>query len=410
MNKSWVALYRFGSALAFASLTASAQPQVAERTPPAHTEEIPVAAEDMEAWLKRSRKILEESSNSAKPDWLRNKPDQKAVDFAEQIAARARPEAQADKPMPAGRVFIFGSLTLPEPTLRALLEDATEPNVIFVLRGVPKDGKIKDTIAFLKRFSPRTPGASETEQRVPQVILDPTLFKRYGVSEVPTLVLTRDKQPPVTVRGAVSVSWFKRMAANVAPGTENLGRRAESYPIGEPDLILELQRRMANVDWNARRDAALKNFWKKQPAFVDLPATRERREFTVDPSVRVTEDLHDADGKLLVAAGTTFNPLAQVPLSKTIIVFRATDVRQVRVAAEAARLAQRNGRGIILLTTDLDTTRGWEHLSELERQLAGTVYLLPSSLVERFHLTRVPATVVARGQQLVVTELPVGAG
>jgi hypothetical protein len=80
----------------------------------------------------------------------------------------------------------------------------------------------------------------------------------------------------------------------------------------------------------------------------------------------------------------------------------------VAQAQAVASRAQANGRGVILLTTAIDTARGWKHLTELEGRLSGTVYVLPSDLVERFHLKAIPATVVSQGKQLLVTELPVG--
>jgi conjugal transfer pilus assembly protein TraW len=198
------------------------------------------------------------------------------------------------------------------------------------------------------------------------------------------------------------------MASTVTPGSENLGRRAETYEIAEPDFVREMQERLAHIDWSERREAAVRRFWSKQHEFVHLPDAHQAREYVVDPSVELTQDLEDAEGNRLVQAGQRFNPLDWAVLSKTLIVFRGTDPRQVRLAARASRRAQVQGHGVILLTTEIDTSRGWDHLTELEGALSGTVYLLPQTLAERFHLGSVPATIVSRGKRLLVTELPVG--
>lgn len=389
MSRWWAAPYRCGSAmLALLALHGSAA---------LHAE-----SQD-EAWLKRSREILEKAGEQAAPDWLRREATQEALAAAEEVAAQSVPKAgvpPANAPSSASRVLIFGSLSIPETTLRALLEEATQPDVSFVLRGVPKGGTIKDAGLLLKRLNPAT-GV------VPNVILDPTLFRRHGVSTVPTLVLERDGKKPVRVVGAMTIDWLRRQAATVAAGQEDLGSRAESYAIAEADFVVEMQERMARIDWNERRRAAIDRFWSRPRNFVELPDAPAAREFLVDPSVRVTEDLEDADGTVLVHAGETFNPLDWVPLSKTIIVFRGTDARHVKAAAEAARRARTDGRGVILLTTAVDTTRGWEHLNDMERELVGAVYLMPASLVERFHLTHIPATIASRGKQLLVKELAV---
>lgn len=357
-----------------------------------------------EDWLKRSREILDRAVEQTPPEWLRRQPDAQALAAAEAVAGDVlEPSSRAQAVPIPGRVLIFASFSIPPATLKNLLDQATEPNVVLVLRGVPKGSNVSETVRHLKRMLP-------DEAHLPHVLLDPTLFRRYGIDRVPSFVLERESQhKAITAVGAVNTRWLRRMAANVKPGQEHLGERAESYAIAETDLILEMQQRLASIDWTARREAAMRHFWsKREGTFVYLPESRERLEFLVDPSVRVTEDLEDADGNLLVAAGQTFNPLAWAPMSKTIVVFRGTDPKQVATAAQLARAARTGGRGVILLTTDLATDRGWAHLSELESRLAGAVYVLPEALVERFHLRRIPATVAARGKQLLITEIPVG--
>lgn len=360
-------------------------------------------ATDDSEWLERSRAILERSVESRPPDWLRAESTDAALDAAQEIAdrSRGRDDRPAATPKP-GRILIFASFSIPEATLKSLLLQATERDVVLVLRGVPKGSTVPGTVARLKRILPA--------DAIPHVLLDPTLFRRFAIERVPTLALERGAgQNPVIVRGAVTSAWVRRMAATVQNGHENLGRRAEDYAIAEVDLIEEMQQRLARIDWEARRREAIEQFWSKHGGnFVDLPDAKERREVLIDPSVRVTEDVEDADGNVLVSAGQAFNPLTWVPLSKTIVVFKGTDPRQVSKAEELARAARTRGHGVILLTTAIQTDRGWQHLSELERTLSGAVYLLPQALVERFHLARIPATVVSRGQQLLVTEIPVG--
>lgn len=360
------------------------------------------AVEDSE-WLQRSRAILEESVESAPPEWLRAGSTDAALDAAREIADRSTErDARTGESTSPGRILIFASFSIPEVTLKGLLLQATERNVVLVLRGVPKGSTVPGTVSRLKRLLPG--------DAIPHVMLDPTLFRRFAVERVPTFALQRSPdQKPVTARGAVTSEWVRRMAANVQTGHEDLGRRAEDYAIAEVDLIEEMQQRLALIDFEARRREAIEQFWSKHgDHFVELPDAKERRELLIDPSVRVTEDVEDADGTVLVSAGQTFNPLAWVPLSKTIVVFRGTDPRQVSKAQELARDARIGGRGVILLTTAIQTDRGWQHLSELERTLSGAVYVLPQSLVDRFHLARIPATVVSRGQRLLVTEIPLG--
>lgn len=389
MNRFWVAPFRFGSVLVtLVCLQSSAG--------------VAQAPQD-EAWLKRSRTILKETSGQSAPEWLRQNSTQEALKQAELIAKQSGSdgsEIRQQQSHATGRVFIFGSFSIPDATLRALLVQASEANVVFVLRGIPAGQTIKTVLQRLKRMLP-------DRQQIPNVILDPTLFRRYQVQAVPAMVLERGDLEPVRVSGAVTVAWLRRMASSVQTGAEQLGRRAETYEIAETDFIVEMQRRMLAIDWDARRRAALDGYWRKPRPFVDLPDAREAKAYLVDPSVRVTEDLQDASGAVLIRAGEKLNPLEWTTLTKTVIVFRGTDERHLARAAAIAKDARAQGRGVILLTTRIDTARGWKHLNELEQALAGSVYVLPKSLVERFHLAHVPATVVAEGSRLMVREIPV---
>jgi len=363
---------------------------------------VAASGSSQETWLEESRRIIEEARLEPAPEWLRTQPGEEALVLAEELASEARTQL----PNPGStrgeqkHLLIFGSFSIPEGTLRALLSEATEANVTLVFRGVPRGSTIHEVIRRLKRVS--------DGERVPNVLIDPTLFRRYGVSVVPTMALERGEgKKPIVVSGAVTADWLRRRSDSVVSGSEDLGRRGEVFEIAEADLIEEMQQRLANIDWAARRQAAIDNYWKRPHEFVDLEDATEQRKFLVDPSVRVTQDLEDVDGQVLVRAGQSFNPLELVPLSKTVVIFRGTDSRHVAKAAQVMRDASAQGRGVILLTTTVDVDRGWAHLESLEEQLKGTVYVLPASLAKSFHLSRAPAVVTVQGKHLLVTELPV---
>lgn len=75
--------------------------------------------------------------------------------------------------------YIFISFSLPRKTLLSLLKDARKYGATLVLRGL-KDGSFKKTMAELMELYKHEKG---------QVILDPTLFKRFNVTSVPTFLL-----------------------------------------------------------------------------------------------------------------------------------------------------------------------------------------------------------------------------
>ena len=370
-------------------------------------------------WLERTRELLERADESPAPDWLNMDIGPEALAGAEAIAELSRARAAgvehgiggaAPVPAPAAgvepgeeTVLVFASFSMPEITLRNLLVQASEPHVVLVLRGLAEGIDIGNTQARVERLID-APGG-----RVPNVLIDPTLYRRYGVEVAPTLVLQRHtpggEEIPVRVTGAVPVDWLRRQAGRVsATEAVDLGRRAEIYEIAEPDLVVEMQRRLAQVNWEAQRQEAIDGFWRSGHTFLDLPDAPQDAQFAVDPTVRITENITDENGRVLVAAGERYNPLDILPMTKTVIVFRGTDPRHRAKAAEIAAEVRSEGRGVILLTTVVDTEGGWESLSAMETAVQGPVYLLMPNVAERFHLRHAPSTVSARGRRLVVQE------
>ena len=171
-----------------------------------------------------------------------------------------------------------------------------------------------------------------------------------------------------------------------------------------------MQRRLTHIDWVSKRRSAIDRFWRANATFVELPVAPVDREFEVDPSVRLTQDINDANGEILMRAGETINPLDLLPMTKTVVIFNGLDRRQLDMAASIATQVRKDGRGVILLTTSVNSESGWDSLHGMERDLHGPVYLLQANLAERFQLHYVPATVSTRGNRLVVNEYSLEGG
>ncbi len=113
------------------------------------------------------------------------------------------------------RLYIFISLSLHKNTLRALLEEAKRVGGVLVLRGL-KDGSWKKTIELM------LPILKEYEEGI---ILDPTLFKRFRVREVPTIVLadvSTNVSPEISSPGHIdqtevaASNSFDKIAGNIS--------------------------------------------------------------------------------------------------------------------------------------------------------------------------------------------------
>jgi conjugal transfer pilus assembly protein TraW len=266
--------------------------------------------------------------------------------------------------------------------------------VRIAFRGVAEDESLMD---FVRQIHGLLAGI----EPVPEVVLDPTPFAAAGVDIAPVLLAQGPDGELARVAGLADPLWLRSRV--LAGERGDLGVLGPVKPVTEPDLIEELQRRLAALDLDKLRERALERYWQRV-AFEELPVAAEPRTREIDPTLTAPRDLRSADGTLLVRAGETLNPLDRLPFTQRLVVFDATDHRQVKTAR---RLGSEAGeRRVLYLATQLERGRGWEGLAAVEDALDAPVYLLTPDVRQRFALERVPAFVEARGQIFVVAEVP----
>jgi conjugal transfer pilus assembly protein TraW len=271
---------------------------------------------------------------------------------------------------------------------------ADTPRVRVVFRGVAEDESLMD---FVRQIHGLLAGI----EPVPEVVLDPTPFAAAGVDIAPVLLAQGPDGELARVAGLADPFWLRSRVLVGERG--DLGVLGPVKPVTEPDLIAELQRRLAALDLGRMRELALERYWQRV-AFEALPVALEPRTREIDPTITAPRDLRSADGTLLVRDGDTLNPLNRLPFTQRLVVFDASDERQV---ATARRLGREAGdRRVLYLATQLERGRGWEGLASVEDVLDAPVYLLTPDVRQRFSLERVPVFVEARGRTFIVAEVP----
>jgi conjugal transfer pilus assembly protein TraW len=266
--------------------------------------------------------------------------------------------------------------------------------VRIVFRGVAPGERLMDAIreihALLDGIDP-----------LPNVEIDPTPFRDRAVESAPMIVAQGPDGVLARVAGLSDPDWLRRQLRAGARG--DLGVRGPTVAVSEPDLIAELQRRLAALDLGALREAAIGRYWQRA-ALVSLPTATQARERTVDPTVTASADLALPDGTPLVRAGQTVNPLEHLPFTQRLIVFDASDPDQVETARGLGETP--GGPRPLYLASGLDRARGWDGLRAVEDRLDEPVYLLTPDVRARFALERAPATVEAQGRVFLVREVP----
>ena len=105
-------------------------------------------------------------------------------------AERNAPSLAAERP-PTAEILIFTSLSVPTASWRQWAREAALTGAPLVLRGVGEDG----LRATVKRIGDRLGGAEAG------VAIDPRLFRLFGVTRVPAVVVVPGGVPPCRSRG-----------------------------------------------------------------------------------------------------------------------------------------------------------------------------------------------------------------
>lgn len=211
------------------------------------------------------------------------------------------------------------------------------------------------------------------------------------------LVLGRGKQ--VWLWAAVPLLC---LALPVMPAQTGLGvALGKTYPIAERDFLDVIRERLQAKQDSGELAAMQKAMvaTAKQTAENPVPVpgiTRATKAGThyYDPSVTAPNDIRDADGDVVVKAGTSVNPLEYVGLSKVLLFIDATDQQQV---AYAGRYYQDSKKPVKVVLV------GGSYMA-LMRQWKRPVYFDQGGyLTGRLQITQVPA--LAYQDKLSDTEL-----
>lgn len=175
------------------------------------------------------------------------------------------------------------------------------------------------------------------------------------------------------------------------------------YDIAEPSIYVQLQEllqqkkdsgELARLEKEGR-DRAMQTM--RNPAPVEgIRIARTKRSWTYDPSVVATTDVRDNEGKIVVARGTAVSPLTQVSW-KPMVFFDQRDESQVRYAKAMLQSWKGKGKAVLVAGSWYDLSKEWKQQVYFDQK---------GSLVQRFNIQAVPATVVQNGKVLQISEVP----
>jgi hypothetical protein len=158
----------------------------------------------------------------------------------------------------------------------------------------------------------------------------------------------------------------------------------QTYPIAEPDALLQIQSQVNKVDWQDKAKSATKSALKG----IQLPIATDNLTREYIPYYTLPFDITDDKGKLIYAAGYKYNPLDYISLPMRVIVFTPTMTLWV---------SQHKQPNDILILAYGDTIQA-------SKDLQTTVYLLDKVTVNRLDIKLVPSIITRDNNKLIIQE------
>lgn len=314
-------------------------------------------------------------AKQAAPDWLKKQ-------IADQDAIKNEPI-----------LYLFATRGMSELELAEMFRETTGRDkdnlrVVVVFRGIYPDETIPKAVSDIRRIASKAKLDYE-----PNIIFDPTLFKKFGISEAPEMVYARGDHDLIRASGTFSVDWLMNEYQRNGR-TGDIGSYGSVNVVNEPDLIDLMKERFSKIDLESRKQKIINNYWMDKE-FIEISEAKTAGRYKLEPTVVVSKDIITPDGTVIAKRGDKINPLYKMPFTTKIIFFNAQDEDHVLFVEEKLKTLNRHNYQIQLITTAIVREKGWKHLRELDERLGHPVYLLTPEIQQRFGINRIPALLEA---------------
>ncbi|EFL9857815.1 AAA domain-containing protein [Escherichia coli] len=186
----------------------------------AYAQESPLTEQD-KALIEQGKQIAQKAQKMEMPSLLQNQhmdeAQAEAKAFFKQLQTtnptlKEMHRKQAEKGIYSDhRILVFASLSLGEQGLDDVLTAVSgQPDSVIVFRGIPEGMNLGQGVKAIQALAAK-------KDPVPNIIINPTLFKTYNITAVPTIVMLEDEplpgeQPNVVaqVSGLSDPVWLAR--------------------------------------------------------------------------------------------------------------------------------------------------------------------------------------------------------
>ena len=183
---------------------------------------------------------------------------------------------------------------------------------------------------------------------------------------------------------------------------KDIGFFGETYPILEEDFLQFIQKRIQtmqeNGEWKKiqnQMQERVKSHADRPEVLKDITKATVKKEWSFDPSITLSHDLKDHEGRIFAKSGTTFNPLNMVPLRNALLFINSDDEKQVQWAQLKNRQLNNQTKIILVKGSIINTEKLFHQKIYFDQE---------GRLTYHFHIEHAPAIVTQEGLLLKIVE------
>lgn len=188
-----------------------------------------------------------------------------------------------------------------------------------------------------------------------------------------------------------------------AGSAKDFGTFGHTYPIDEPDLLLEIQtklQRLEDAGMIEQHQQEILNKTKKTmatpPAVKGITRATQNRVFMYDPTLIVPYDLKDHEGRIFQKAGTRVSPLGPTTMRTKLVFIEGNDETQIKWVQETFFDQDIKVKVILVSGAPFALMESWEKPVFFDQ---GGV------ITTKLGIRAVPAVVEQEGSKLKISEI-----
>lgn len=194
------------------------------------------------------------------------------------------------------------------------------------------------------------------------------------------------------------------LVGDVPSQAEDLGVWGETFAIEEEDLLEHIFSRLKNLKESGKFEEIKRKTEERIQEMILHPVqmhgisvTTQKREYTFDPTIIVTRDLADRNGRIFAKKGEKFNPLERISM-KPLLFIDGEDRKQIKWALSKIndQKVQKHNMGKIILIKGSPLN--------LQNELGREIYFDQYGvLITKFGIKHVPAIVFQKPEEKTLT-------